>query len=150
MAEQNNKAPQFSVQKIYTKNISFSVNDDLSIWEKAWKPDINISVNSTHIPLPEEDTFEVTLTVEINVTSDKIKAFNLEIEQAGIFHISNIPQEHIENTLNVFCPNMLYNYAREVVSDYVIKGGFPQLCLSYINFETIYANKLKKQQETKH
>ena len=67
--------------------------------------------------------------------------FLVEVAQAGIFQIRNVPQENIEMILGVTCPNILFPYAREAVSDLVTRGGFPPVLLNPINFEALYAQQ---------
>jgi preprotein translocase subunit SecB len=45
------------------------------------------------------------------------------------------------------CPNILFPYAREVISDVVTKGGFPQLLLSPVNFDMLYTQELQRRQQ---
>ena len=68
------------------------------------------------------------------------------MQQAGIFTIANLEGEQLDHALKAFCPNILYPYAREAVSDMVAKGGFPQLCLAPVNFDMLYQQQ--KEAET--
>jgi preprotein translocase subunit SecB len=40
--------------------------------------------------------------------------------------------------LGAYAPNLLFPYAREVITDLVNKGSFPQMVVQPINFEAIY------------
>ena len=146
-----NKAqdPQFQIQKVYVKDLSFSIPSTDKVWAKQWQPLLKTDLNISSIKLPEKDTYESTLTIDVKVENDGILAFEIEIKQAGIFTVSNMSDEQIEHAKNSFCPNMLYHYAREAISDLVTNGGFPQLCLSAVNFDAIYQDSLKSSVDTK-
>jgi preprotein translocase subunit SecB len=91
---------------------------------------------------------EVVLSVTATVTSNKKSAFLIEVHQAGIFLISNLPNEQLHQMLGSFCPNILFPYVREVISDIIVRGGFPQLLLAPVNFDALYAQHLQDQKKT--
>ncbi|BCD92167.1 protein-export protein SecB 2 [Francisella halioticida] len=135
--------PQFQIQKVYVKDLSFSVPNSDKIWATAWKPELHTDLKIDAVNLSEENTYESVLTLEIKVENDGIIAFEIEVKQAGIFTVSNMQEEQVEHAKKAFCPNILYHYAREAVSDLVLSGGFPQLCLSAANFDAMYQDSLK-------
>ncbi|ASG67139.1 protein-export chaperone SecB [Francisella halioticida] len=135
--------PQFQIQKVYVKDLSFSVPNSDKIWATAWKPELHTDLKIDAANLSEENTYESVLTLEIKVENDGIIAFEIEVKQAGIFTVSNMQEEQVEHAKKAFCPNILYHYAREAVSDLVLSGGFPQLCLSAANFDAMYQDSLK-------
>jgi preprotein translocase subunit SecB len=53
----------------------------------------------------------------------------------------------MEPALLVACPNILYPFAREVVSDVVLKAGFPPLLLQPVNFESMYMQQKQGAQQ---
>ncbi|QIW09251.1 protein-export chaperone SecB [Francisella sp. LA112445] len=136
--------PQFQIQKVYVKDLSFSIPNSDKIWATAWRPELHTDLKVDAVNLPEENTYESILTLEIKVENDGMTAFEIEVKQAGIFTVSNMQEEQIEHAKKAFCPNILYHYAREAVSDLVLSGGFPQLCLSAVNFDAMYQDSLKE------
>ena len=132
---------QLQIQNIYIKDVSFEIPQGANIFNKEWNPDLKVELNTEVNDLPEENTYEVTLTVAVNVKSDENEAFKVEIQQSGIFIMVNMEDEQLHHTYYVVCPNILYHYAREAISDLVLKGGFPQLYLENINFNFIYQRK---------
>ncbi|MED7788994.1 protein-export chaperone SecB [Francisella sp. 19X1-34] len=136
--------PQFQIQKVYVKDLSFSIPNSDKIWATAWKPELHTDLKVDAVNLPEENTYESVLTLEIKVENDGMTAFEIEVKQAGIFTVSNMQEEQIEHAKKAFCPNILYHYAREAVSDLVLSGGFPQLCLSAVNFDAMYQDSLNE------
>ncbi|WP_116964128.1 protein-export chaperone SecB [Fastidiosibacter lacustris] len=146
--ETPNTEIQFQIQKIYTKDVSFEIPKGANAFKQEWKPELTVSLNTKVNNLPEDNMYEVVLTVEAEVKSGTTDAFSAEVQQAGIFVIANMEDKQLDHAQYAFCPNILYPYAREVISDLVAKGGFPQLCLAPVNFDTIYQQKVEKQKET--
>ena len=87
---------------------------------------------------------EVTLNVTVTTTSNEKTAYLVEIKQAGIFAVKGFNKEQLGPLLGSYCPNLLFPFAREVVSDLVLKGGFPQLLLAPVNFDALYAQHQQK------
>ena len=142
-------APQFQIQKVYIKDMSFSIPHSDKIWTTEWKPQLHTDIKVSAQNLPEDNTYESELIVEVKVENDGVVAFEIEVKQAGIFTVTNMEEGQIEHAKQSFCPNILYHYAREAVSDMVNAGGFPQLCLSAVNFDAMYQDSLKEVDDTK-
>jgi preprotein translocase subunit SecB len=137
--------PQFALQKIYVKDLSFETPNSPQVFLDNWEPDINLQLGNKAAALNEE-THEVVL--ELTVTAklkDKV-AFLVEVQMAGIFNIAGYDQDQLAAVTGSACPQILFPYARELVSDLVTRGGFPQLLLSPINFEVLYRQHLEQGQ----
>jgi len=136
---------QFALQKIYVKDLSFETPNSPQVFLDNWEPDINLQLGNKASALNEE-THEVVL--ELTVTAklkDKV-AFLVEVQMAGIFNIAGYDQDQLAAVTGSACPQILFPYARELVSDLVTRGGFPQLLLSPINFEVLYRQHLEQGQ----
>ena len=144
--EQQTSEKQFSIQKIYTKDLSFETPSSPKIFTEKWEPTIDLNLSSQILPL-EQSLYEVTLTITITVKSIESIAYLVEVSQAGIFTLSGFTEEEMGPMLGSFCPNILFPYAREAVSDLVAKGGFPQLLLAPVNFDALYAQQLQYAQQ---
>ena len=94
-----------------------------------------------------EDAFEVVLTATVTSKIGEKTVFLVEVGQGGIFRLRNIPEENLEALLSIACPNILFPYAREVVSDAVVRAGFAPVILQPVNFEALYAARLQQEQE---
>lgn len=140
MQPQETQQPQanFQIHKIYVKDVSFEVPKGAHAFKNEWKPELNVQLNSEFTKLEEKDHYEVVLSITCEVKCENELAFSTETHQAGIFSITNLDETQLDHALKAFCPNILYPYAREVISDVVMKGGFPQLCLSPVNFDMLY------------
>jgi len=95
----------------------------------------------------DEKLYEVVLTVTVTVTMEEKTAYLVEAHQAGIFHIDGFPKEIIDRMVATICPNILFPFARELVADLVTRGGFPQLLLAPVNFEALYQQEQRHQQQ---
>ena len=95
----------------------------------------------------EEGVFEVAIKVTVTSKIEDKTVFLVEVTQAGIFQIRNVPEENIEMIVGITCPNILFPYAREAVSDLVVRAGFQPVLLNPINFEALFAQQKQQQAE---
>lgn len=142
MSEDGNNR-QFAIQRIYTKDISFETPNSPQVFTAEWKPSINVQLN-TSVQELGEDHYELVLNVTVTAKQGEQTGFLVEVQQAGIFLVSGYPKEEMGPMMGIFCPNILFPYAREVVSDLVTRGSFPQLNLAPVNFEALYAQQLQR------
>jgi preprotein translocase subunit SecB len=139
-------APQFAIQTIYTKDISFESPNVPHVFRDQWKPEFSFNIDSGARNLDDEN-YEVNITVTVTVNNGDKTAFLVEVKQSGIFTIVNFGDEQRDHMLGAYCPNVLFPYAREVISSLVSRGGFPQLVMAPFNFETAYAQRRAQQQQ---
>lgn len=137
-------APHFEIQRIYVKDLSFEAPNTPHTFVEDWKPEVQLNLETKSNKI-QDNVHEVVLSVTATVTTNKKSAFLVEIQQSGIFMISGFPQDQLRQMLGSFCPNILFPYAREVISDVVMRGGFPQLILAPVNFDMLYAQHLEEQ-----
>jgi len=148
MSENNQteaNAREFVLQRIYVKDVSFETPNSPVIFTEEWKPESNLNLN-TGINKLDNDVYEVVLTVTVTTKVGDKTAFLVEVQQAGIFLVKGFPENEMGHMMSAYCPNLLFPYAREVVSDLVNKGSFPQLLLTPVNFDALYAQHLQEQQ----
>lgn len=137
---------QFIIERIYIKDISFEAPNSPAIFTQNWEPDTNLNLNTQVNPLGD-DHYEVELHVTVSVKDNEDKtSFLVEVVQAGTFLIQGYPQEQLGHLLASYCPSNLYPYAREVISNLVSKGSFPEMHLSPINFDALYAQRLQEEE----
>lgn len=141
------QAKQFSIQKIYTKDISFESPCSPKIFTEKWKSSVDFNLATHTLPLEQDSMFEVVITVTVTVKTNEATAYLVETKQAGIFSLAGFSDEEMNPMLGSFCPNILFPYAREVISDLVTKGGFPQLLLAPVNFDALYARHAQQIQQ---
>jgi preprotein translocase subunit SecB len=142
MSEENQ---QFAIQKIYLKDVSFeSPNSPQAFTNGDWQPQINVQINSSNQGIAD-DTYEVVLDITVTAKHEEKTAFLAEVKQAGIFTITGFSQENMGGMIGAFCPETLFPYAREAISELVSKGGFPQLLLAPVNFNALYTQQMQQQ-----
>lgn len=151
MTEQNSKqrvasSPLFTIQRIYIKDASFEVPLSPAIFREEWQPEVDVDLQ-TQSQLLEDTVYEVVLHITVTVKMGKKVAFLAEVQEAGIFVVKGLPQEQLAHALGSMCPQILYPYAREMISDLVVRGGFPQLLLAPVNFDALYLQQLEKQKQ---
>lgn len=137
---------QVGMQRIFLKDASFESPNSPAVFTKEWKPQVNLNISAKNT-LIETDTYEVVLTVTVEAKVDEENAFLCEVHQAGIFILKGLTQEELKPVIGSFCPNQLFPFAREAVSDLVGKGGFPQLMLQPINFDALMQAHERQQAE---
>ena len=149
MAEENSAAleeaaqQQFMVQKIYTKDISFETPSSPEVFREEWKPELDLQLTNEYKQL-DDNNHDVTLVATVTAKLGDKTAFLIEVKQAGIFSLIGYSNEEMGPLIGNHCPNILFPYLREVISDIVIKGGFPQLVLAPVNFDALYMNQLEQ------
>ncbi|MBN7798792.1 protein-export chaperone SecB [Parahaliea mediterranea] len=137
---------QFTMQRIYTKDLSFESPGSPGIFRKQWQPKVNVDLNTKSDKIDDNGNYEVVLTITITAKVDDETAFLVEVQQAGIFFISGIEGENLRRVLGTACPNILFPYARENIDAIVVKGGFPPVMLAPVNFEGLYQQALAQAQ----
>lgn len=142
-----NDAPIFNIEKLYVKDLSLEIPNAPAIFLQRENPQIDLQLQTKAGQL-EEGVFEVevTVTVTAKVSEKEQVMFLIEAKQAGIFQVRNMPSSEMEGILAVMCPNILYPYLREVVSDVAVRGGFAPVLLNPINFEAIYQQQKQQAQ----
>jgi len=133
---------EFALQRVYVKDISFETPNSPSVFTLEWKPESNLNLNSNVTKLAES-TYEVVVTVTITTKVEDKTAYLVEVQQAGIFQVKGFSDQEMGHMMGAYCPNLLFPYAREVVSDLVSKGSFPQMLLTPVNFDALYAQHLQ-------
>ena len=141
--------PEFAIQRLYVKDLSLETPNTPQIFLEQWEPQLTMDLATNASLVLEDGMREVVLTVTVTVKIKEKVAFLIEVKQAGIFMLKGFDENQLNHMLGSFCPNVLYPYAREVVTDAVMRAGFPQLYLAPVNFEALYEQHKKQQQEKK-
>lgn len=147
MADENQQpAQQFALQRIYIKDVSFETPQGHDVFRQTWKPRVNLEMNTRHTRIDDQN-FEVVLTLSVTAALEEKTAFLAEVQQAGIFFMTGIPEPQQRQVLGTVCPNVLFPYAREAIDNLVVRGSFPALMLAPVNFDALYAQALQQAQE---
>lgn len=138
------QGPQFVLQKIYLKDLSFESPMGVEAFQKKhWNPKINQDLN-TSVNKVDEDVYEVVFKITLNATSEDKTIFLVEVHQAGLFLLKGFESQQFAQVVNTVCPQTLFPYAREVVDSCVTKGGFPALTLPPINFDALFVRAIQQ------
>ncbi|MDY0011705.1 MAG: protein-export chaperone SecB [Rhodocyclaceae bacterium] len=141
----DNAQPVFTIEKLYVKDLSIEVPHGPKIFLERESPEISVQLQNQGNAI-DEGVFEVVLTVTVSAKlPDDRAVFLVEVAQAGIFQIRNVPQEDLEPITMIGCANILFPYAREAVSDAVTRAGFQPVLLAPVNFEALF--QARQQQE---
>jgi preprotein translocase subunit SecB len=143
----SDEQPVFSIEKIYVKDLSIEVPNAPQIFLERETPGIEVQIQSAAQAVGD-GLFEVALTITVNAKEGEKAFFLVEVVKAGIFQIRNVPESDMDPILAVACPNILFPYARETISDAVNRAGFPPVILAPVNFESLYQQRLMEQQQS--
>jgi len=147
-ATQQGSQQQFAIQKLYLKDVSFESPSSPAMFTREWQPEVNLDMN-TNTQALSEGVYNVVLSLTVTVKNSDQTAFLVEVQQAGIFTVKGFAENEMGHMLGSFCPNILFPYAREAISDLVTKGGYPPLLLAPVNFDALYAQHLAQHQTDK-
>lgn len=146
MSEQEQAAaPVFNIEKIYLKDLSIEVPNAPQIFLEQGAPQIDVQLRNQSEAV-DTGVYQTVLTAVVSAKIGEKTAFMIEAHQAGIFRTQNIPQEALEPMLAVGCPNILFPYLRETVSEAVARAGFPALYMQPVNFEAMYLQQRAQMQ----
>lgn len=150
MNQQDQQAQQdaavFTVEKIYVKDLSVEVPNAPAIYLERESPSVEVQLHTEGKGVGEA-VFEVLLTVTVTAKLQDKVVFLVEVGQAGVFQIRNVPSESMEPLLAVACPNLLFPYAREAVSDATTRAGFSPVVLQPVNFESLYMSRQQQAEQ---
>jgi len=145
MSENQNQGGQFGLERLFVKDLSFEVPNS-KVFLGEWKPEMNVQLN-TEAQRLDDTHFEVNVTVTVTATNAGSTAFVAEVKQAGIFLIEGVPEAQLTQLVGAYCPNILFPYVREAISDVVTRGSFPQLLLAPVNFDALFAQAQQQRQQ---
>ena len=137
--EANIGGVQVSLQSVYLKDCSYeSPNGPRLPNNQGWEPKFQLNMNTSAEELGS-DVREVLLTITLEAKQGEATLYLVEVKQAGVFSIAGASVEDLKRLIGSFCPSVLFPYAREVISDLIVKGGFPNFLLPLVNFDALFA-----------
>ena len=133
--------PSFGIEKIYVKDLSLEVPGGPQAFMQSEQPQLEVQL--THQSQRVDDVlFEATLSVTVTAKLGDKTVFLVEVSQVGVFQIRNVSDAELAPILGIFCPNVLFPYARETVSDTIGRAGFPPVLLAHVNFEALFQQRM--------
>ena len=137
MTDTDLKQPELEIQRIYLKDASLETPGVPAVFVQSWEPEVNVDLDVKNNEL-DHTTYEVILTVTVHAKMQDKSVFLVEVKQAGIFHVAGFEDAQKDHLLAAYFPTVLFPYAREAISDLVVKASFPQLNLAPVNFDALY------------
>src|SRR5262245_8395285 len=138
--------PSLQIEKLYVKDSSLEVPGAPQVFTQPVQPEVEVQINTSALQIAE-GYFEVTVSATVPARSGERTLFLVEVSQAGIFAVRNIPSDQLEPLLGIACPQILFPYLREAISDLVVRGGFPPVLLNPVSFEALYMQRMQQQQQ---
>ena len=130
---------QVTLQSVYLKDCSYeSPNGPRLPNSQAYEPKLQLNMNTTADEIGP-DVREVLLTITLEAKQGDATLYLVEVKQAGVFSIAGASPEDLKRLVGSFCPNVLFPFAREMISTLVVKGGFPNFLLPLVNFDALFA-----------
>ena len=142
-ASAENNGPAFTVEKIYVKDVSFEVLGGPAIFNEQAQPQLSMNLNQS-VQRLNDNAFEVVLGITLTCSANEKTLYVAEVKQAGVFGLVGFDAQTLDAMLGTHCPNVLYPYTRQLISDLIQAGGFPPFYLQPINFDALYAEGLRQ------
>ena len=138
--------PSLSLSKQYLKYSNFESKilptDAVTKIVDEADVQVGIAVRATNF---HEDTYEVCIDILANTYSPNGRElFVLDITYAGVFILKDVEPEELEMILLIYCPGIIYPFARRIVYTMAVEGGFPPLMLDLVDFSKIYYEQREK------
>ena len=137
------QGPMFTVEKIYLKDVSFEAPGAPQVFNEEGQPNLQMNL-SQKVQRLNDRAFEVVLGVTLTCTIGEKNAYLCEVQQAGVFGLAGFDEQQLDAMLGTHCPNVLYPFARQTISELITGGGFPPFLLQPINFDALYAESLRQ------
>lgn len=136
--------PTFNIEKLYVKDLSVEVPNAPGIFLEREAPQIDVNLSTANMGMGD-NLYQASITVTVTAKIGDKTMFLVECSQVGIFRIQNVPEDQLPMVLGIGCPNIVFPYLRETVSDVVIRAGFPPVLLNPVNFEAIFQQQFNQQ-----
>ena len=136
----------FQIEKVYVKDLSLEIPNAPRVFLEQVQPQLEVRIDNAAQAFAE-GYYEVTVTATVTAKVGERTLFLVEATQAGIFAVRNVPAEELEPLLGIACPNVIFPYLRETISDVVVRGGFPPVLLAPLSFEALYLQRMQQQQQ---
>ncbi len=141
MADQD---PVFQIQRIFMKESSLEQPNSPAILLEQEQPSVDIQLGVEAQPAAD-GVYEIAVTATVHTKIKDKTVFLVEVKQAGIFEIRNLPEDQMGPIMGIACPQIVYPYLRGNVADLIQRGGFPPVHLAEINFQAMYEQQQAQQ-----
>jgi len=139
--------PAFAAQRLYLKDASYEAPNAPGIFLEEWEPEVNVEMDNSVTAIDENGVYDVQLKITVTAKTQDKTAYVVEVVQGGIFLITGFDEKDRERLTGSVCPDTLYPYAREALSNLMSKGSFPPFLLTPVNFDYIYNKRLQDKEQ---
>jgi len=143
-AAQDTTQPIFNIEKVYVKDLSLEVPSAPKVFMSNEAPQIDVNIHTAATVVEAGALYEAVLTATVTAKHQDRTVFLVEVAQAGLFHIRNLPPQDLDAVLGILCPTTLLPYARETVSNTISRAGFPPILLQHMDFNQVYQQALQQ------
>ena len=134
-------APQLRVLAQFTRDLSFeNPRAPDSMRMATGQPNVELGVEMSARGR-SDGLFEVDLKLSVLASNESEVSFQVELVYGGLFEISGVPAEALEPSLLTECPRYLFPFARRIIADLIVDGGFPPFLIEPLDFGAIYASR---------
>jgi len=141
----DNNEPVFQIQRVYMKEASLEQPNSPAILLETEQPTVDIQLG-VEAQQAADGVYEVAVSATVTTKIKDRTVFLVEVKQAGIFEIRNVPAEQMQGLMGSACPQIVYPYLRGNVADVIARAGFPPVHLAEINFQAMYEQQQLAQQ----
>jgi preprotein translocase subunit SecB len=144
--QQQQQPATFQIEKVYVKDVSLEIPHAPRVFMEQAQPQLEVRIDTAADGFTE-GYYDVTVSATVTARLGERTLFLVEVAQAGIFAVRNVPAEELDPLLGIACPTVIFPYLRETISDLVVRAGFPPVLLAPLSFEALYVQRLQQQQE---
>ncbi len=135
------QGPQISIRAQLTRALTFRNAGALQTPDGAPSVTVNINVDAGK---RDEENFMVGLRIEASSKTESQEFYEVSLDYAGVFNITNYEQRVIEPLLLIECPRILFPFARRIIADVTRDGGYAPLMLDPIDFVALYRREIAR------
>lgn len=144
----NQNTPHIAVNAQYIKDFSFeNPGAPATLANLSAAPQIDLALDLNIQRMPEDDYFEVEISISAKAVNEKATLFIVDLKYAGVFNLINIPKDQVQMLLAVHCPSIIFPYARKIIADVTQDGGFQPLMIDPVDFGVLYSKKMMEASE---
>ena len=120
----------------YIKDLSFENPMAPNLPSLDKNPTINLDVNTNYLDL-KKDNHEINLKIKSTASVNKNTLFIIELQYAGLIKAS-LKNEEDKKNLIISGSYLLFPFARSIISNVTIEGGFKPFIIQPIKFENMF------------
>jgi len=138
--QQQPQAPNISIRAQLTRTLTFANAGALQSPDGQPSVTVNINVDAKR----SDKNFMVGLRIEAASKTETQEFYDVALDYAGVFEITNFDQNMLEPLLLIECPRILFPFARRIIADVTRDGGYAPLMLDPVDFVALYRREIAR------